>query len=469
MIENKNAKLEGKEKKLILAMESLNNSPDSVFWNDSARGNFIYVNDQACKHLGYTRDELLTMTIADINLSIDSDLVKPITSGITTKIQTKHRHKDGHLIPVEISFSLIKLEEYLYVSSSVRDITDRLLEEQRLQEAYGRLSVLYDIYKVTTKELNTDILIEETCNILQETLNFDGLTFYLLDEDKGEIVLNHAIGLSEEIFSIMEVIPKDVGAIGKAMFSKETIYVKYREQFDHKLIKLLLQEGFTDAMAFPITVDNNFIGGISLINKFDRPIDVKDQELLKAICSQISIVIQNSKLFTSLRKVNEELERIASTDQLTNIWNRRHFSNIIQIEIKRAKRYDQTMSLLLFDIDHFKNVNDKYGHQVGDMVLVEFAKILRANIRDVDLLARWGGEEFLILAPHLCLKDAGQLAERLRISIAEHNFKIVYSITVSIGVVEFNLNENLDHWIKKADEALYRAKELGRNRVELSL
>lgn len=488
MMHEENIKLKENEKFYILALESLNNSPDSVLWNDSDQGRLLYVNDQACKKLGYTREELLTMTIADIDTgypqeqsSIESDLIKPIKSGMTTHIQTKHRHRNGHLIPVEISFSFIKFEEHLYVSSLVRDITDRTIAEKQLQETICRLSVLYEIYSVTTRELDTDNLIKKTCTLLQKTLNFDALTFYLLDEEKEEIVLNYSIGLPGKILKLINILTEDIGSIGKAMFSKETTYLNYQEQSNNKLIDLLLIEGFTDAIAFPIMIDNKFVGGISLINKSNRPIDVKDQELLKAVCCQLSTVLHNSKLFTSLKKelaerkkteamlkkANEELERIASTDQLTNIWNRRHFMNIIRVEIERAKRYNLTMSLLLLDIDHFKYVNDKFGHQVGDIVLVEFARILRTNIRDFDLLARWGGEEFLILASQLCAKDAAQLAERLRKCISENNFQVAGSITVSIGVVEFNQNENLDLWIKKADDALYRAKELGRNRVEV--
>lgn len=487
MPQDKIDKPEDKKIQLILAMESLNNNPDGVFWLDSFHGRFIYVNDQACEKLGYTREELLTMTTADIDPTPPSedtwqglDLVNDKSSKVTTHMQTMHRHKSGYLIPVEISITFNNIEGLLYASCIVRDITDRILAENQLRETYARLSVLYDIYRVTTKELDIDLLITETCNLLQKTLNYDALTFYLLDEDKREVVLSHAVGLSEEILDIIKTLTKDVEAIN-AMFNKENTYLRYKIPSEDNLMNLMRIEGFTDVIEFPIMADNRFIGRIILINKFNKPIDLKDQELLKAICRQLSTVLQNAKLYISLKneleehtkteimlkEANEELERIASTDQLTNLWNRRYFFSVVQIEIERAKRHKQTMSLLLFDIDHFKNVNDKFGHQVGDSVLVNFAKVLRNNMRSLDLLARWGGEEFLILAPQLGVNEAMQLAERLRKTIAEHSFSIAGSITVSIGIAEFCHNDTLDLWITKADDALYCAKKQGRNRVEM--
>ncbi len=113
-------------------------------------------------------------------------------------------------------------------------------------------------------------------------------------------------------------------------------------------------------------------------------------------------------------------------------------------------------------------INDNYGHQAGDQALIEFVNLLRDNIRSFDSLARWGGEEFLILAPHLRAGNAVQYADRLRELIAEHLFQEVGEITTSIGVAELANTDNIDSWIKKVDNALYRAKEQGRNRVEFN-
>lgn len=180
--------------------------------------------------------------------------------------------------------------------------------------------------------------------------------------------------------------------------------------------------------------------------------------IVRDITDRVRAEEQLRETYARLKKANEELARTASTDQLTNAWNRRHFSNMVDMEIERVRRYKQTMSLLLLDIDHFKNINDRFGHQLGDIVLVNFAKLIRTNIRNVDSLTRWGGAA-----------DAMQLAERLRLLVAAYDFPEVGLVTVSIGVAEFKYEDNLDSWIRKADEALYRAKELGRNRVELSI
>lgn len=159
-----------------------------------------------------------------------------------------------------------------------------------------------------------------------------------------------------------------------------------------------------------------------------------------------------------------ELEKLSSTDRLTGAWNRAHFDKTITIEASRSVRYRQPVTLLLFDIDHFKEINDKHGHAAGDEVLRELVRVARTNIRTSDLLFRWGGEEFIVLAPSTTYRSATKVAETLRSRVEQHEINTAGKITISLGVAEHVSGESETTWFRRADEALYSAKNGGRNR-----
>ena len=172
------------------------------------------------------------------------------------------------------------------------------------------------------------------------------------------------------------------------------------------------------------------------------------------------------------RANQEELEKLAYIDSLTGLYNKRAVLRELGEQTKRAKRYRQELSLSMLDIDHFKKVNDRYGHIVGDDVLERVATLMRQNIREADIAARYGGEEFIIILPNTDLNPALSVAERIRKSIEEAEMKDsqgkVFGITISEGVSSYKPGENEHSLISRADTALYRAKKKGRNRVETS-
>ncbi|MDD5057031.1 MAG: diguanylate cyclase, partial [Sideroxydans sp.] len=160
-----------------------------------------------------------------------------------------------------------------------------------------------------------------------------------------------------------------------------------------------------------------------------------------------------------------ELEKLSSTDRLTGAWNRTHFDKTVSAELSRSVRYKQPVSLIFFDIDHFKHVNDTYGHAVGDVALRELVKVIWKNIRNSDMLFRWGGEEFVLIAPSTSYRAASGLAETLRAKVEKHPIEQVGHINISLGVAEHLTGESCDVWFQRADAALYQAKNSGRNRV----
>jgi len=163
------------------------------------------------------------------------------------------------------------------------------------------------------------------------------------------------------------------------------------------------------------------------------------------------------------------LEKKAYYDKLTQIFNRTKFDDLLEYEVKRNHRYNSNLSLILFDIDHFKSVNDTYGHMVGDEVLKTIAKVVKEKIRETDIFARWGGEEFVILMPQTDIDNAITIAEYIRELLESTVHKDVGKSTCSFGLTSLKENDRIEEFLERADDALYKAKKNGRNRVEIEL
>ena len=184
----------------------------------------------------------------------------------------------------------------------------------------------------------------------------------------------------------------------------------------------------------------------------------------------ITIVVLFIANFT-LSKYQQRLEIMATKDKLTGIDNRHAFDPAFQQVLKTASRNNQALSVVLIDIDHFKKINDNHGHIVGDKVLQIIAGLLKKNLRESDLLCRWGGEEFMMLLPKCELKDAKLLAEKIRLQIENEKMRVEgkqITITASFGICEYTHNKTQHEVFESVDTALYRAKDLGRNRVEVA-
>ena len=171
---------------------------------------------------------------------------------------------------------------------------------------------------------------------------------------------------------------------------------------------------------------------------------------------------------TDRKELELALEKAASTDRLTNINNREKIEHELESELERSRRYNTAVSIVMFDIDLFKNVNDTYGHSVGDIVLKHIANVVRNSIRSVDYFGRWGGEEFMVVLPETDINAAKQLAEKLRFIVEQVKIDGIHGITCSFGVTQLEKLDSSGTIIKRVDTALYQAKRSGRNRVEIA-
>jgi diguanylate cyclase (GGDEF)-like protein len=218
-----------------------------------------------------------------------------------------------------------------------------------------------------------------------------------------------------------------------------------------------------DALLVPVVTDESVIALMRLTRSREKPFSTDELRFLEAVANQTALALERVKLIAFL-------ENLSITDALTGIANRRHFEWRLSEEVERARRYKYPLSALLLDLDHFKQVNDNYGHQIGDIVLQQVAQRLKSSLRRTDFLARYGGEEFVVLAPQTPAERAIILGERLRQVIAESPITVSddlqIRITLSVGIAVFpDHAQNESELIGAADAALYKAKQMGRNRV----
>lgn len=210
-----------------------------------------------------------------------------------------------------------------------------------------------------------------------------------------------------------------------------------------------------------MTTRNQVLVYVFLESKQRSTYGQKTSQLMQTLADEAAITLENAHLF-------QEMEALSTTDPLTGLFNRRHFEAAAGRELLLSIRHHLPLSILILDIDHFKKVNDTYGHSMGDRVLIEIANICRHALRATDINVRLGGEEFAFLCPNTDIQGAFILAERIRTAISELNVDVDGShirITVSLGIAGLNSDDTIVSLLRHADEALYQAKGKGRNQT----
>ncbi|WP_187386031.1 sensor domain-containing diguanylate cyclase [Aliarcobacter cryaerophilus] len=279
--------------------------------------------------------------------------------------------------------------------------------------------------------------------------------------------LNPNTNLIEDKISFVRQLPNSDLIIGSG-FYLEDINKIVQNQRDIELKEHDKNINVTLSLAIFFTILSFIISYIiskMLLNAFNilnKSLKEKSIELQK-LNSELEIKVENrtNKLKTAYKKMKD----LASIDDLTKIYNRYYFFNIFNQQLEKLKSDKITFSLIMFDLDHFKNVNDTYGHDVGDYVLNETCRVVEKDLRENDTFARIGGEEFLILLPNTNIEAAFYIAQRIRQNIEKHKFIDIPKLTISLGVAEANEPILSTELLKKVDLALYKAKKEGRNKV----
>lgn len=378
-----------------------------------------YANPQLTRMTGFSRDELLDMDIIELFVVENREKLRNILRRRAEgeKFTKQHddiqmRCHDGSVKTVSVYSMTIEYEDKFVALSNIIDVTDIRKAEEQIQTLSQIVEQTDDIIKMTDKE---------------------GVVTYVNDA----FVANSGYTRRE--------------AIGK----KPNILKsgKHENSFYKKL-----WEAITQGLVFKAVIINR---------KKDGSLYHEEQTITPILNKTNETIgyVSTGKDISERIKMEEKLSLLASTDKLTGINNRHRFEELFSTEISRAERYDVPLALIMFDVDHFKSINDSHGHDIGDDVLRSISEVIQFNIRKNDIFARWGGEEFIVLAPETTEGNAEHLAEKLRNAIEQYDFGVVGTVTASFGMTMHHHTETNGEMIKRADKAMYQAKENGRNQV----
>ncbi|MCA9521087.1 MAG: diguanylate cyclase [Myxococcales bacterium] len=320
--------------------------------------------------------------------------------------------------------------------------------------------ILRDLTSALNATLNLDDILERLLDSLAQVIPHQRAIALLRQGDAFRVHASRGYENRDEL-KRLRVRPADDDFFAELLLTQTPICI------DNTAVEPVFKGYGTQMMrswlGAPLISSDEVSGAILLAHPETERFSTGEADIAATFCGQAVIAIENARLFS-------EVQRLAITDELTGTHNRRHFFTLAEREIARARRYQRPLSLLMIDVDHFKSVNDTYGHDTGDDVLKTIAARLRASIRDLDVLARFGGEEFVILLPEIDDFTAESVvAERLRQTIDDTPVSTSHgpiSMTISIGVAAFHEETHDVHQlVKAADNALYGAKSSGRNRV----
>jgi diguanylate cyclase (GGDEF)-like protein/PAS domain S-box-containing protein len=344
-----------------------------------------------------------------------------------------------------------------------RDITELRQTSQELRADQHYLTSLNEISLAAISTANPKKMLERMADRLRVLLNADSCCISLWDETQKQAIPAAVCGPLGDMFSALLKEPGGQSLLQSILNAGKTCEVKDVTNSPFFSSQAASFFAPSSLLGLPLIVGEQKLGAAFVA--FQQPHPFTPDEIMRGeqAARQIALAEAKAELF-------ERVQQLAITDGLTDISNRRHFFELADREFQRARRFSHPLTAVMLDVDHFKQINDTYGHAAGDRVLVNLAQCLTAGIRDVDILGRYGGDEFSILLPETKLAEARVGAERLRLAVAETPILVEgfssFAISVSMGLAEMD-TETADpaELIACADAALYAAKHAGRNRV----
>lgn len=356
------------------------------------------------------------------------------------------------------------------IDRSIAHLICRLLDSES-RATYDLIDKLtrehWSLYEIGISLSSAKDLSEVSKTIVQHATrltNTPAGSLAVYDEKSGEMYFAATLGFSPEMAARHGWKLRPGGLTDYILNQNGPVVISNIEKHPKFNNPQLLKEGIRSLIACPLFLDNKVVGIIYIDDFKVREFNSRDISILCLFSAYAAIAIEKAKLL-------DETKMLAITDDLTKLYNHRYFNQQLEAEVSRAERYKEPLSLIMLDIDHFKQYNDINGHVKGNEVLRQLANILRDECRASDIIARYGGEEFTVICPKAGKLKAYQLADRLREKIEVHDFPDAHTqplgqITISAGVATYpeDTEDSLD-LIEKADTGLYIAKRRGRNRV----
>ena len=303
-------------------------------------------------------------------------------------------------------------------------------------------------------------------HLIGRSLQVDAYSLLLMDETSGRLVIKAAFGLPEErtpalSLTLGEGISGLVAESGHPMLVPDV-------SAETRFVERVCFPAHGAFLCVPLQIKRGPVIGVLNAHKPEPQAFTRaDIDQFQAVANQVAVALENAQLY-------QRTKELSSRDELTGLFNRRHFFESLETEVQRARRYRRAFTVLMLDLDQFKHYNDTHGHLFGDQVLRQGGEILLANTRRADVVARFGGEEFVILLPEIDREAGARVAEKIRVKISEHPFhgrerQPGGQLTVTIGVATYPVDsDNGLELVDAADRALYVGKRQGGNRVVIS-
>jgi diguanylate cyclase (GGDEF)-like protein len=335
------------------------------------------------------------------------------------------------------------------------------LHQQTIQKRWQHLNVLLRLSMLTGLQMQLDATLNLLCDMAAEITSFEKALVYFWDEGQEQVQLRIVRGLAEKTTGTEVLSSGNILNFWATKYGRPLLVTRSHNLQADALLETM---GKDAALAVPLFVSNRVIGSMQFFSSAPHQFNTEDAQLLWVL----SLVAEN---LLTREYANEGLMRFAFTDYLTGLKTRGYFEQQLDLEFKRAERRRQKFALLMIDIDHFKNLNDTFGHHTGDQMLRDVASILMKDMREVDTVARYGGEEFVMILPETTETGATYVAQRLRRAIEQAKFFVgspqsIQHLTISIGIAVFDTDAQFKRdLIEFADAALYAAKHAGRNRL----
>jgi diguanylate cyclase (GGDEF)-like protein len=335
------------------------------------------------------------------------------------------------------------------------------LDAATIQNRWEHVNVVLRLSMLTGLQMHLDATLNLLCDMATEIATCEKSLVYFWDEGQEQMELRLVRGIEKDQPALREVSAGNVLNLWVVQYGRPLLISRgYHRQAD----SLLEVMNATSALVVPLFVSNRVIGSLQLFTGKTEGFQREDAQLLWIM----SLVSEN---LLTRESANEGLIRFAFTDYLTGLKTRGYFEQQLDLEFKRAERRRQKFALLMIDIDHFKRLNDTFGHHVGDQMLRDVTSILMKDMREVDTVARYGGEEFVMILPETTESGAVYVAQRLRKTVEQAKFFAgspheIQHLTISIGVAVYDTDAQFKRdLIEFADAAMYAAKHNGRNRV----
>lgn len=403
---------------------------------------------------------LAVLLIAPLWLYLEPSLLRPMRILTAAHRAVAASRAEGRLIPLAV----MPPHELGEVMRTWNEMQARLeAAEAELQRRLRELSTLTGAAALLSDSASVDVLMGRVLEKALEITGDDAGEVSLFDPATKRLVVRAHRGFSADWLA-GEVDRPVTCLCGQVVQRREPVCLSDANGDPRVERSACVRDGFRSFCAVPLEAEGLLLGVMSLHGRQARQHSAGEIDLLAAIGNQVAVALQNVMLY-------EETRRLAITDSLTGLTNRRHFMERSEREFERARRYRRPLSAIMLDIDHFKHVNDTHGHAAGDQVLRAVAQRCRDTLREIDLMGRYGGEEFAALLPENGLTNAHDAAERLRRCVADAPIETDWgpmAITISLGVSALTGEcPDLATLLDWADAAMYAAKDAGRNRVEV--